>query len=117
MCIGIIACITSCATSPLAPGTPRVVERLAIAPYAAHEECVDLAIGDRLDYRFESSAPLDFDIRYSEANAVVAPIVRAHSTADSDIFEARVAAHYCLDWQTGADGAVIGYRLLVRPGE
>lgn len=111
-----IGSIASCATGAPARGDARAVERLAIAPYGAHEECVDLAVGDRLDYRFESSAPVDFDIRYREANALVAPIVRPHSTADSDIFEAQVRARYCLAWQAGADGTIIGYRVLVRRG-
>lgn len=111
------AFVAACATPPLAPGEPRVVERLPIAPYAAHEQCTDLAIGERLDYRYQSSAPLDFDIRYREDGAVVSPIVRQRSTADSAIFEARVPAHYCLNWQAGADGAILGYRLLLRRGE
>ena len=77
---------------------------------------MELASGDRLDYRFESTVPLDFDIRYRQANALLSPIVRQHSTSDSGIFEAREPARYCLDWQAGVDGAIIGYRLVVHPG-
>ena len=40
-----------------------------IAPYAMHEECTRLGAGDRLDYRYDSSAPVDFDIHYHEDNA------------------------------------------------
>ena len=110
----IAACISSCATPAVAPGEPRIVERLVIAPYGAHEQCAALAAGDRLDYRFDSSTPLDFDIRYRQANAVLAPIVRGHATSDSGIFEAHEPARYCLDWQAGVDGAIIGYRIVVR---
>lgn len=110
----VVACTASCTTPPLAPGEPRDVDRLPIAPYAAHEQCANLAIGERLDYRYESTSPVDFDIRYRAGNALVSPIVRPHSTADSGIFEARVPARYCLNWQAGAGGAIIGYRLLVR---
>lgn len=91
-----------------------MVDRLVIAPYAAHEACADLATGDRLDYRYRSSAALDFDIRYREGGAVLSPIVREQSTADSGIFEARIAARYCLDWQAGPAGAIVGYRILLR---
>jgi len=114
--LGIAACVVSCTAPPLAPGEPHVVDRLPIAPYAAHEACVDLEVGDRLDYRFQSSVPVDFEVRYREANATVSPIVRPHSTGDSDIFQVRVAARYCLDWQAGIDGAIIGYRVQVRRG-
>lgn len=104
----------ACATPDVAPGEPRVIDRLVIAPYAAHEACAELAPGDRLDYRYRSSAALDFDIRYREGGAVLSPIVREQSTADSGIFEVRVAARYCFDWQAGAAGAIIGYRVLLR---
>jgi len=55
--------LTACATEPLTAGVPREVEHLVIAPYAHHEECVQLAEGDRLEWRYVSSAPLAFDIR------------------------------------------------------
>ena len=109
-----VAGVASCTTPPLAPGEPRVADRLEIAPYAAHEQCADLAAGERLDYRYQSSAPLDFDIRYRDNDAVLSPIVREHSTGDSGIFEARVPARYCVHWQAGAAGAVIGYSVLRR---
>jgi len=112
-CIAAAAALACCTTAPLAPGEPRAVDRLVIAPYTLHEQCAELVVGERLDYRYQSSAPLDFDIRYREGNAVLSPIVRAHSTADSGIFTARVPARYCLDWQAGADGAMLAYRLLV----
>ena len=111
--IAIAACAASCASAP--PGSDtRSVDALGIAPYAMHEECFDLALRDRLDYRYQSSEPIDFDIRYRNGGVVVAPIVRPHSTSDSDIFEALVAARYCASWQAGAEPATIDYRLLVR---
>ena len=110
--IGLVACVASCASAPLG-GDARAVDRLAIAPYDLHEECFDLALGDRLDYRYESSTPIDFDVRYRQGNVVVSPIVRPHSTGDSDIYETRVPARYCAAWQAGAEPPTIGYRLLV----
>jgi hypothetical protein len=106
----------SCATPLLTPGEPLLVERLTIAPYASHERCARLRTGDRLDYRYDSSAPLHFDLRYREDNAVLAPIVRESSTVDSGLFEARIPATYCLAWEAGAPGAILDYRVLLRPG-
>jgi hypothetical protein len=106
--------VASCAIAPLVPGEPRIVDRLVIAPYAMHETCARLATGDRLDYRYQSSAPLDFDIRYREDNAELSPVVREQSMADSGTFEARLPQQYCLVWQAGAPGAIIGYRVLLR---
>jgi len=107
-------CLASCAGQPLVPGEPRVVERLVIAPYEMHEECAQLAAGERLDWRYRASAPLDFNIHYHEDNAVLSPVVREQSTNDSGTFEAPLARDYCLMWQAGAPGAIIGYRVLVQ---
>lgn len=109
-----VACLASCAAQPLAPGETRDVERLVIAPYEMHEECAQLAAGERLDWRYRSSAPLDFDIHYHEDGAVLSPVVREQSTGASGMFEAALARDYCLTWQAGAPGAIIGYRVVVR---
>jgi hypothetical protein len=111
--MGIAACITACASAPLGSDT-RALDAVGIAPYGLHDECFDLAVGDKLDYRYESRGPVDFDLRYREDGFVVSPIVRPHSIADSDIFEALVPARYCATWQAGAQALAVTYRLIVR---
>ena len=108
------AASASCATPLLTPGAPLLVQHLKIAPYESHERCASLRAGDRLDYWYESSAPLHFDLRYREESAVLAPVVRDGSTGDSGLFEARVPATYCLAWEAGAPGAILDYRVLLR---
>jgi hypothetical protein len=111
--VGVAACVASCAGAPLGNDT-RMRDGVAIAPYATHDECFDLAAGDKLDYRYDSNAPVDFEIRYRGDAFVVSPIVRPHSTADSDIFEALIPARYCATWQAGAKAVAVSYRLLAR---
>lgn len=106
--------LAACAAPALVPGAPRIVDRLVIAPYDSHEICAQLEAGERLDYRYESSAALDFEIHFRENNAVLAPVVRERSTSDAGTFDAPAAREYCLVWQAGAPGAVIGYRVLLR---
>lgn len=106
--------VGACAAPALQPGAPRAVDRLVIAPYASHETCAQLMAGDRLDYRYDSSAALDFEIHYRDGGAVLSPIVREQSTSDRGIFEPRAAREYCLAWQAGAPGAIIAYRILLR---
>src|SRR4029450_4482066 len=48
------------AHNPVVPGVPKVVPKVALAPYAMHEDCVELVPNDRLEYRFESSEPVAF---------------------------------------------------------
>ena len=109
--LGVAAAVltTACTTPP-----PRAASGLALAPYAATEACVDLAVGDRLDYRYRASEAVDFDIRYREGGAVVAPIVRERSRGASGIFEVRLRERYCLHWQAGNAGAFVDYRLVLR---
>ena len=104
-----------CTTPPLVPGEPRTVERAVIAPYQLHDQCMRLEAGDRLDWRFESSEPVAFNIHYREGNADMSPIVREHTTIDAGTFDARSPQAYCLTWEAGAAGAIIGYRMLLRP--
>ena len=111
----IAAALSACAGPAIVAGEPHVVPRAVIAPYATQEECARLGAGDRLDYRYDSSAPVDFDIHYHEDNATLAPIVREQSTSDSGTFEAHVARDYCLLWQAGPPGAIISYRIMLRP--
>ena len=106
--------LSACTTPPIASGVPREVSRVVVAPYQSHDECVRLARGDRLDWRFESSEPLAFDIHYREGNAVLSPIVRDPSTTQSGTFEAQLEAVYCLTWEAGPPGAILGYRVLLR---
>ena len=105
---------TACTTPPLAPDVPHAVDRLPLTPYAEHEACFDGIPGDRLDYRWQTSEPVDFDIRYREGGAVVAPIVRERSRGASGIFEVRLRERYCLHWQAGNAGAFVDYRLVLR---
>ncbi len=107
--------LCGCASTPtINPGVPRVVPRVVIAPYGTHSECTRLAPGDRLDYQYESSAPLNFDIGYREGNAVLMPVVRGPSTSASGTYEPLLAHDYCMSWEAGPPGAILGYRVLVR---
>jgi hypothetical protein len=110
----VVAALASCAATPLGRNVPHAVDKLALTPFASTETCVDLAAGDRLDYRYEASEPVHFDIRYREGGAVVAPILRERSRHDSGIFEARLRQRYCLEWEAGAAGATLDYVIEIR---
>lgn len=106
--------VAACATGMVTPGEPKVVRDRPLTPYDIHEECVRLAVGDRVDYEFDATEPVSFDIHYHEGNAVLAPVVREPLRADSGIFVARIAQDYCLMWEAGPAGAVLGYSVRLR---
>lgn len=102
--------LASCATQD--PNAARTADALAIAPYAIHEVCFKLAEGDKVDWRFQSPQPVDFNFHYHEGAAVVLPLVKSASFGDSGIFPVRVSQEYCATWEAGPLGAVISYRVL-----
>jgi hypothetical protein len=111
--VAIAAIVAGCATGGSDDESKRVgAERLA--PYAMHEACAELAAGERLEYRFDASAPVNFDIHYHDGGAVVEPVVREGVTQGADVFVPLLAQHYCLMWQAGPAGATLDYRMRVR---
>jgi hypothetical protein len=96
-------------------GSAVEVTRHKLGPLDSLQHCAHLDVGDRLDYRFEASAPVVFDIHYREANALVTPLSRDRTTADSGIFPAMIAADYCMTWQARYGEALLSYRTEVRP--
>ena len=107
--------LTGCAGETLVADAPRAVDDFPIAPYEVHEECARLAAGDRLDWRFESKAPVTFNLYYVEGSAFLAPISREGVTTDAGVYLARTARRYCLRWEAGRPGAIVSYRARVLP--
>jgi hypothetical protein len=108
--------LSGCATPNLVDA-PKIVQGYALPSYQIHEECLVLKPGERVEYRFESTEPVDFNIHYHEGNAVVMPVVREKSLEDAGMYSVRIAQDYCLAWEAGAAGATIDYRIRVRPPE
>jgi hypothetical protein len=110
-CIGGILLVAGCASAPPDPDAARAIEGLEIAPYRAHETCFKLADGDRLDWRFESRAPVDFNLHYHEGATVIMPVTLIASTGSAGIYRAIVPQDYCAMWEAGNAGAIVTYRI------
>ena len=108
--------LAGCAT-PNATDTPKIVQGYPLPSYQIHEECLALKPGERVEYRFESTEPVDFNLHYHEGNAVVMPLLREKSREDAGVYSVRIAQVYCLMWEAGAAGAVLDYRVRVKPPE
>ena len=110
------ALLSGCAAAPRDWSIPKVVHALELAPYASHDECLTLGPHERLDYQFESSQPVSFNLHYREGAAVIMPLVRDNSLADSAIYVPDQARRYCLSWEAGPHGARLDYRVVVHAG-
>lgn len=103
-----------CAGPQILPGTPRDVREYPMPPYEVHEECVSMNRGDEIAWRFSAAAPLRFSIHYRDGKALVMPVVRNRTAAESGAFVALVKQHYCLTWEAGAQGTPLDYTVELR---
>lgn len=110
-----VAALTACTGRMLVAGMERDAPRVVVAPYQSHELCARLAASERLDYRYTTSAPVTFSIAYREGSVVLMPVVQDRATSGSGIYEAPFPQRYCLGWEAGPPGAILSYRVIVRP--
>ena len=103
------------ATSPAGRYDLKSVRNHAMSPYVVHEECLNVAAGERIDYYFMSTFPIDFNIHYHESNVVLMPIVRDKALEDNGVFAPQIPQDYCLMWEAGPTGATIDYGVRLRP--
>ena len=89
-----LACIicafaVGCATElPPAPrGKATETKGLALAPFAIKEECLHLKPGDRLDYRFASDQPVQFNVHYHDGKLILTPLSRNDASGDVGIYD------------------------------
>jgi hypothetical protein len=108
--------LAGCAQAPAALDAPRIGTDVAIAPYASYRECMALREGERISYRFATSAPVAFSIRFRQDSATVLPVDVASTTAEDADLAIQQSADYCLLWEAGAAGSMLEYRVQpVRP--
>jgi hypothetical protein len=106
-----VAFVAGCAAGPQHLDAPKAVFNVELAPYASHEDCLALRAGDRFGYVFEARVPVAFNIHFREGAAVIAPISRDSTSAESGDFTPDQDQTYCLTWQAGPEGSSVDYRL------
>jgi hypothetical protein len=113
-CGALVAVALAGCAATIAAGEGKVVRAHPLPSYQIHEECFKLAQGDRVEFRFESTEPVDFNLHYHEGHAVVMPISREKSSEHAGAYLATLAQDYCLMWEAGAAGALLDYRISIK---
>jgi len=72
---------------------------------AFDERCLRLEAGQSIQYRFNASAPVDFNIHYHRGKDVVFPVRKAGVREASGTFKAKGADGYCLMWEHKGSGS------------
>ena len=82
----------------------------SISPRGFAEECFRLTGGATIGYRFEASAPVDFNIHFHRGKDVEYPVKRVDVRVADEPFTAPSTEEYCLMWsnRTGANVTVGG---------
>lgn len=69
-----------------------------IKPLGIHEDCMELLSGQILEYSFEASKPLNFNVHYHEDHNVVYGITKDGVSGDKGTFRCEKKQYYCLMW-------------------
>jgi hypothetical protein len=115
LALAVTPALCACTTATVTADAPKSVRAHPIPPYEWLEECLHLKPGDRVEFTFDSTEPVDFNIHYHEGSAVVMPVVRDKTRADAGVYAPSIAQGYCLTWEAGAAGASIDYRIRLKP--
>lgn len=106
-----------CATDTLISGEGRAADGYVIAPFEFHEECGTIAAGERVDFRFNATQPVHFELYHKDGIARIAPLARSDVTEWSGVFPPPVTRRYCLRWDAGREGALVDYRIRILPAK
>jgi hypothetical protein len=77
-----------------------------LKPGKPHEKCMVLESGQRLEYRFESAAKVNFNLHYNKGDAMYYPVKLDRTTGESGSYEARSREKHCLAWENRTDADV-----------
>ncbi|HWR58958.1 MAG TPA: hypothetical protein VN328_08740 [Thermodesulfovibrionales bacterium] len=69
-----------------------------LKPSGVHEDCMELRPGETLDYFFEASGPLDFNIHCHEDNDIIYAVSRDACRTDRGKYLCEKQQYYCLMW-------------------
>ena len=79
-------------------GEQRFSHRFEVAPGKFAEACGQLAKGSAVQWRFNASLPLNFNIHYHEGKAVTYPEKRSGSAGAEGTLSVTVDQAYCWMW-------------------
>jgi hypothetical protein len=86
---------------------------LSIAPGKFAEVCGKLTKGSSVDWRFDGSGPLDFNIHYHAGKDVVFPAKADAVASSSGALSVEVDQDYCWMWRNKT-GAAVSLRIALR---
>lgn len=93
-----LSCFIVFITGGCASLTAADTKSETIKPSGVHEDCMEMVPGEILDYSFETSKPVDFNLHCHEDSGVLYQISKEEVSSDKGAFVCEKKQHYCLMW-------------------
>lgn len=77
-----------------------------LKPGKPFEKCMVLDSGQKIEYRFDTSAKVNFNLHYNKGDAFYYPVKLDRTTGESGRYEVRSREKYCLAWENRTDADV-----------
>ena len=83
----------------------QTAKPVILKPNKVVEKCMTLDPPQKVEYRFESSAKINFNLHYHKGDQVYYPVKLDRTNGESGLYEAKAKEVYCLMWEnrTSAD--------------
>ena len=101
----LVMAIAVLSTMLAASAGAETAKPVTIKPNKQVEKCMALDPPQKIEYRFESSAKLNFNLHYHKGDQVYYPVKLDGTNGESGLYEAKAKEVYCLMWEnrTSAD--------------
>ncbi|MBL0122072.1 MAG: hypothetical protein IPP88_04855 [Betaproteobacteria bacterium] len=87
-------------------GAQSAAKPVILKPGKPHEKCMVLDSAQKIEYRFESSAKVNFNLHYNKGDAMYFPVKLDRTKGESGLYEAKSREKYCLVWENRTDADV-----------
>jgi hypothetical protein len=83
----------------------QTAKPVIVKPGKMVEKCMNLEPPQKIEYRFDASAKLNFNLHYHKGEQVYYPVKLDRTNGESGLYEAKAKETYCLMWEnkSGAD--------------
>lgn len=90
--------VGACATAPGMERLPPTPLAIQIQSGKIAEECFALAAGERIEYQFEATIPLDFNLHTHRGREIVMPVKVERTREQAGTYTSPQREEYCLMW-------------------
>lgn len=98
VCTGLLSCLFVIIAAGCASLTVKDKTVETIGPSRIHEDCLELLPGHVLEYSFEATEAINFNIHYHEDHNVLYVVSKDAVATAQGGFQSEKKHHYCLMW-------------------